>query len=266
MDPGGLVRCEDPLRAEVERLRTELCMREAEYDELMCQRRPAVMAEYMLAIGHLELRLYRLRCDCARLARRIDMLRAALNRGDTPDTEAIDAALDAEFAEFEKTVSQMIGELNDALARRDMEALTPEEVREIREVYYRIVKRLHPDVNPGSGPEMLEMYTRAVEMYRRGDLVGLRIIEAALADPSSLPDSSQLLEAERDRLRGLLEKLSARIREVEASHPFDKAPLLRDPELLERRRAELEEAIAGMEEQREMLKMEMEGLGWNSLQ
>ena len=109
----------------------------------------------MLAIGHLELRLYRLRCDCARLARRIDMLRAALNRGDTPDTEAIDAALDAEFAEFEKTVSQMIGELNDALARRDMEELTPEEVREIREVYYRIVKRLHPDVNPGSGPEML---------------------------------------------------------------------------------------------------------------
>lgn len=160
----------------------------------------------------------------------------------------------------------MVGELNDALARRDMEALTPEEVREIREVYYRIVKRLHPDVNPGSGPEMLEMYTRAVEMYRRGDLVGLRIIEAALADPSSLPDSSQLLEAERDRLRGLLEKLSARIREVEASHPFDKVPLLRDPELLERRRAELEEAMAGMEEQREMLKMEMEGLGWNSLQ
>lgn len=87
-----MVRCEDPLRAEVERLRTELCMREAEYDELMCQRRPAVMAEYMLAIGHLELRLYRLRCDCARLARRIDMLRAALNRGDAPDTEAIDAA------------------------------------------------------------------------------------------------------------------------------------------------------------------------------
>ncbi len=262
MDPGGLVRCEDPLRAEVERLRTELCMREAEYDELMCQRRPEVMAEYMLAIGHLELRLYRLRCDCARLARRIDMLRAALNRGDAPDTEAIDTVLDAEFAEFEKTVRQMIGELNDALARRDMEALTPEEAREIREVYYRVVKRLHPDVNPGSGPEMLEMYTRAVEMYRRGDLVGLRIIEAALADPSSLPDSAQLLEAERDRLRDLLDKLSARIREVEASHPFDKVPLLRDPELLARRRAELEGAIADMEERKGMLEMEMEELRW----
>ena len=49
---------------------------------------------------------------------------------------------------------------------------------------------------------------------------------------------------------------------MEASHPFDKVPLLRDPELLARRRAELEGAIADMEERKGMLEMEMEELRW----
>ena len=154
--------CEN-LKAEVERLRTELSMLMLEYDELRFVFCKNIETEYMLKLGSLEYRAYEAQCTALRLKREIELIQARKNRQEKIDLENITGILDWEFAEYAENLNKQIDKINQALDRSQSEQLPEDESQELKRLYRKIVKALHPDIHPDISPEQLEFYQQIAE-------------------------------------------------------------------------------------------------------
>lgn len=68
------------LKAEVEKLRTELSMLLLEQDELVYVECKNIEMAYMLSLGNLEYQVYELHCAVLRLKRKTELIQAKKNR------------------------------------------------------------------------------------------------------------------------------------------------------------------------------------------
>ena len=137
-------------------------------------------------------------------------------------------------------------QMQEALCRIGCPALKPEDAEDLRKLYRKLVRRLHPDVNPDGTENDLKLFQQAVEAYRNGDLSAMRIL-SVLADTGGKAlqnDSLAVLEAERERLNACLETVRARAEKVRNSFPYVLRDMLEDP--------------AGIEEYRHSLKIRIE--------
>ena len=236
----------DELKAQVEKLRTELSMLVVERDELVYVECRNIEAAYMLAIGGLEYKAHEVQCAVLRLKRKIQMLQARKNRQEAIFLPEIEEALDTEFAEYKAKLDEQIEKMNAALEHSRCDVLTDEETREIKKAYRSIVKALHPDLNPGQDESRLRLFYHAVAAYENGDLEAIRIIAAMIAE-TSVPDETEnaltLLFREKDRLIALVEGLKDKIAKIKTEYPYTMKTILQSADATAARKAELQAKI-----------------------
>lgn len=118
---------------------------------------------------------------------------------------------------------------------------------EIKALYRKIVKALHPDANPNQPKEEKEMYLEAVTAYNEGDLDKLRKI-AAMIDSGSFDESGNIINDEEnlESLREIIEYLKAGIESLENeiyniknSFPYTMKEFLSDEKAVADRKLEL---------------------------
>jgi methyl-accepting chemotaxis protein len=122
-------------------------------------------------------------------------------------------------------------------------------------LYRKIVKILHPDLNPDLTEAQKELFYHAVAAYESGDLQTLQVICEMLSDPEDLDCSETTmvrLAHEKERLRKLLNALLEEIGQIKSQFPFTVKELLQSPEKIAARKAELNELI---EQYRVMISM-----------
>lgn len=247
-DPGTIINYPDyeKLRAEVEKLRTELSMLVLEKDELFLVECRNIEMMYMLAVGGLEYKVYQLECQVLRLKRKAELIQARKNRQERIFVPEIEEALDAEFTEYQARLEEKINRVNAAIERSHSQALSDEDARELKKLYRSIVKVLHPDLHPELSDTKLQLFYNAVRAYENGDLEEMRIISAMVGE-SELPDIKQdgmtTLAKEKTRLKDLLKNLRDRIAQIKMEYPYTMKAFVRDPKQVEERKAELEAAI-----------------------
>lgn len=242
----------DELRAEIEKLRTELSMLLLERDELQLVICKNIEAAYMLEFGGLEYQMYEARCLALRLKRKIELIQAKKNRQEKIYISEIEKLLDREFDEYQKRLDDLIGKMNEALERRTWAVLTEEDAREIKRLYRKVVKMLHPDLNPDLSEAQVHLFYHAVEAYQRGDLAALRVIGEMVGvdlSPEHDADGRSQLGEERNRLRALLQKVNESIAEIKANYPYTMKEVLEDPKRLEQKKKELEQMLRLFREQ-----------------
>ena len=236
----------DELKAQVEKLRTELSMLVVERDELVYVECRNIEAAYMLAIGGLEYKAHEVQCAVLRLKRKIQMLQARKNRQEAIFLPEIEEALDTEFAEYKAKLDEQIEKMNAALEHSRCDVLTDEETREIKKAYRSIVKALHPDLNPGQDESRLRLFYHAVAAYENGDLEAIRIIAAMIAE-TPVPDETEnaltLLFREKDRLIALVEGLKDKIAKIKTEYPYTMKTILQSADATAARKAELQAKI-----------------------
>jgi hypothetical protein len=97
----------------------------------------------------------------------------------------------------------------------------------------------------------MQLFQNAVTAYGNGDLDGLRIIAAMVAEPAPLydgPDATAQLTKEKERLSTLLRKVKDRIAGIKTEYPYTMKPVVQSPEKTEARKVELQEYIARLRE------------------
>lgn len=163
----------------------------------------------------------------------------------------IEDALDHEFLEYQKRLDEQMDKMNDALERSKVEPLSEEESRELKILYRKVVKALHPDMNPEITDAQARLFDQAVSAYKNGDLPAMRLIDEMVGGGPVLTDQENMavkLSKEKDRLNSLLERVKKEIGKIKTKYPYTMKEFLEDSEKLERRREELEKILEQYQE------------------
>lgn len=236
----------EKLKSEVEKKCTELSMLLLERDELQFVICKNIETEYMLKLGSIEYKAYEAQCAALRLKRKIDLIQAKKNRQEKIIISAIEETLDEEFAEYQKQLDEQIDKVNAAIKRSKAEVLSDEENKELKKLYRKIAKALHPDINPDVSEAQVQLFDNAVSAYKSGDLGTLRIISEMVGNnplPEQHKDAMTQLVEERERLEGLLESIRESIENIKSEYPYTMKDILEDTKKTEQKKQELESVI-----------------------
>ena len=111
----------------------------------------------MLKLGSLEYKAYEAQCAVMRLKRKVELIQAKKNRQEKVNIAKIDERLDVEFYEYQQKLNEQIDKMNEALEHSKAEYLSEEESKELKKLYRKIVKALHPDINPEVSLEQVRL-------------------------------------------------------------------------------------------------------------
>lgn len=234
------------LKSEVEKMRTELSMLLLERDELQFVICKNIETEYMLKLGSMEYKAYEAQCAALRLKRKLELIQAKKNRQETVILSEIEETLDNEFAEYQEQLDAQIDKMNDALKRSKTAVLSDEENKELKTLYRKIVKALHPDMNPGVSKAQIQLFDNAVSAYKNGDLETLRMIYEMVGNnplPEQHKDAMTQLVEERERLQGLLKSIKESMDAIKSAYPYTMKGILEDTEKTAQKKQEFESIL-----------------------
>lgn len=235
----------EELKKAVAKLRAEIQLLLQERDELLYVVCKNLEMEYMLRVGALECQAFKEECEYLRLKRKAELIQAHINRRQKPDIKIIDEMLEREFKEYQEKLNIQYETLEKMIERSKGRVLSEKEHKELKKIYYRIVKALHPDLNPNISEREKALFLQAVQAYEDGDLMRIKILNEAVADPKEIIEmnTSSQLSKEKNRLENVLKAIHADIAAIKGRFPYNiKADILND-EWIERRRTELQNAI-----------------------
>ncbi len=127
------------------------------------------------------------------------------------------------------------------------------ELPNAKEMFRKIVKKLHPDMNPDITEREKELFNKAVKSYQNGDIATLQeIYDEVFCAGEAEADGKELTLEELTEIKHKLEtriaQLQAEIKEIKADFPYREKDLLDNQERLDKLRREMEEIIRQNEE------------------
>ena len=237
----------EKLKNEVENMRTKLSMLLLERDELQFVICKNIEMEYMMKLGSIEYKAYEAQCVTLRLKRKIELIQTKKNRQEKVIFSEIEEVLDSEFAEYQKQLDEQINKMNEALKRSKAEILTDEESKELKKLYRKIVKALHPDIHPDVSKAQFHLFDNAVQAYKNGDLNTLRIIGEMIGNDSlsqQYDDALTQLTEEKNRLQNLLKVIKDSIEKIKSEYPYTMKEIIEDKGKTEIKKQELESILS----------------------
>lgn len=237
----------EDLKNAVKKLRAEIPRLLQERDELLHVVCKNLEMQYMLKVGALECQAFKEECDYLRLKRKAELIQAHINRREDPDMRQIDRMLERELEDYHKKLNAQYEALEKMIEYSKGKVLGEKEQKELKETYYRIVKILHPDLNPNISEREKALFLQAVQAYQDGDLARIKIINEAIADSKEIleTNSSSQLNKEIDRLGDVLAAIHADIAAIKGRFPYNKKADILNDEWIKQRREELQGAIDG---------------------
>lgn len=224
--------------------------------------KPNLLAIYQKKIGLWELKLLRMRTEVARCRRTVELAQAAINQGEKPDWVAIEGELELEFLQWKEKIREATEAIKAAESYLTT-PLSPQDSNQLKKLYYALVKRLHPDMNPGLDEEQQLLWQRVQEAYERSNLEELKALTLLLEKNSSLPvsvSSLEQLQEEGKLLSGHIMAAIARIEKIKSVPPFTIENDLMDQDWVDARRAEIDRQTAEQTRLRDILLEQLERL------
>lgn len=213
-------------------------------------------ALYVRTFGDLILDLFIKKIECIQKKKTIEYCQAALNHGRSVDQNALQAYLEKEMQEFQKQLQDMIKDHESSLKAG---AVTQKDLLEIKRIYYKLVKLIHPDINPAvtTSPELMDLWHRVSTCYSCNDLQSLleldvlvhKALESADLDDLEIPDiEDKIFELEKE------------IQHIMDTDPYQYKFLLDDTRAVETKKEDLKKELKTYEDYGRQLDEVLEGI------
>ena len=250
------------LKEEYERLQLEYAALVAERDELENSEGPRLTALYMEAVGQLQYEVLVLRYEIALLKQKRDLLQAYKNRGEKADLNYVDEQVEATAKTYNENIQREEEKIKQAKAyieeqKEEEKKNQEDEKRELRDLYRKLVHRLHPDLHPEQTEWEKELFLKIQEAYEKGDLERLRELakqlEAGMPADAVDNETTEEWEERVNQLKEEIAKIREEIARILQGFPFTYRERLNDPEWIAQTRDMLRKEIAELEKEKTRL-------------
>jgi hypothetical protein len=192
-----------------------------EEDNLIRHEKPVLLIKYGLEIGQYVLQYLQKNLEFMQLRRKIELMQASINRGENVDMGAIEEKLQVEFKAWIEQISTLNQEISYAKSA-SLIAVDENISREIKILYKKLVRRLHPDLNKNLTEREKLLWNRLTLAYESFDLEAMKNIEILLDSEEPVKENSSLEEM-RSRYEKLWEKVlqaQEKLKTIRMSFPF----------------------------------------------
>ena len=215
-----------------------------QYEQLLLQkdqyRREAaqIRISYTREFGDLINRVFEKKIACIRLKKTIALCQTFINRGETVDLDMINAVVEKEMTAYQEQLWRMLEETRSA---KNCRVISAAAAAEIKRLYRKLAKQLHPDINPltGTSPKLSDLWNRIVIAFHGNnleELEELNILAAAALEKLGAEE----ITIEIPNIGEKIEFLEKEINEILTSKPYIFKHILDDPEQSEEKRKALE--------------------------
>ena len=250
------------LKEEYERLQLEYAALVAERDELENSEEPRLIALFMEAVGQLQYEVLVLQYEIALLKQKRDLLQAYKNRGEKADLNYVDEQVEATAKTYNENIQREEEKIKQAKAyieeQKEEEKKNQEDDKhELRNLYRKLVHRLHPDLHPEQTEWEKELFLKVQDAYEKGDLERLRELAQQLEAgmPADAVDNETTEEWE-ERVKQLKEeivKIREELEKILQKFPFTYRERLNNPEWIAQTQDVLRKEIAELEKEKARL-------------
>ncbi len=211
-----------------------------------------VQQRFIELFGDLRLEMLKVEIEIAKIKKEMEYLVRKKNRNESYDLEEMDdfvnQALEGMKAQYERMKQEQTQLKNKKM-------LSQEEVKEIKRLYRRLVKLVHPDLNPHQTKEQKELWHQLQEAYRNNDLAWLRELNVLIVfktkghEEVEIEDLEDKIEAVREEIALLKEEDLYQMREL----VFDEEWIDAYKEQYERERSDFEVYLRSLQKEKEKL-------------
>ena len=247
------------LKEEYERLQLEYAALVAERDELENSEGPRLTALYMEAVGQLQYEVLVLRYEIALLKQKRDLLQAYKNRGEKADLNYVDEQVEATAKTYNENIQREEEKIKQAKAyieeQKEEEKKNQEnEKRELRDLYRKLVHRLHPDLHPEQTEWEKELFLKVQDAYEKGDLEKLRELaqqlEAGMPADAVNNETTEEWEERVNQMKAEIAKIREEIEKILQEFPFTYRERLNNPEWIAQTQDMLRKEIPELEKEK----------------
>jgi hypothetical protein len=243
------------LLGRLEALKTELAKLVSDRDYLLNTVKINLEVKYYTTLGKKQYELVQLSNEILRLRRKIELIQAALNRGEQPVLVDIEKTLNQELDKWIQEMRDLAEKIRRSDIIQQLPVLTPKDTRELKRLYRELVRKLHPDINPHLPENFHYLWGRVLTAYENGDLEELQMLSLLFLeqDPSSTAISTEeQLTADIARLIGKVEELLKELAKIQEQFPFTYQGKLDDEDWIRAEQEAIQKKIDEMQQQKEI--------------
>ena len=214
--------------------------------------------EYFRQFGELIADVFQVRIDCIALKKSISFCQMKINAGEEIDPISMQEYIDANMVAYKDQLQDLLAQVK---AGKSMEPISRLDVEEIKKIYRRVAKRLHPDICPltAEDPELMELFQRVLIAYRTNDLKAIReaetLINRYLKELGEEPLPMEIYD-----LPEKISDLETEIANLVNTEPYAYRALLEDDDAVEKRHQELADEIEYYQNYKQELQTHLESL------
>lgn len=234
------------------------------YEELLIRRdnlqKEAFMLdrEFVRVFGDRILKIFELKLECIRKKKTINFCQAAINHGGTVDQDKLQQYLEEEMAVYQAQLEAMVKDNN---AAKDTHSVSEIDMLEIKKIYRRLAKLLHPDINPKTSEieELRDLWERIAIAYKCNNLKDIKELEIlATAALKTLGEGE--IKIEIPDIDDKIKEVETEIENIRNTDPYMYKFILENPEAVKEKNAAYDEEFASYEEYGKQLDEILKGL------
>ncbi|MBO4902098.1 MAG: hypothetical protein J5518_04840 [Lachnospiraceae bacterium] len=237
----------------------ELLMRRDEVKKQAFQYERAYVREF----GELILEVFQMKLECIRKKKTIEFCQIFANRGEAVDQEKLQEYLAKELAEYQKQLNDMIV---DNEAAKKYERVSEADLLKIKRIYHRLVKLIHPDINPevAANADLNDLWQRLVIAYNCNDLKEMEEVEVLVSAALDKLGTGTVLIMIPDIENKILE-LEEEIERIKNTDTYQYRYLLEDKEAVAQKKQELKDELKEYEDYGKQLDEILDGMIQNGV-
>lgn len=239
----------------------------SKYEELLTRRdevrKQAFQYEraYVREFGDLILQIFQIKVECIRKKKTIEYCQVYINRGQSVDQDALQKHLQKELEGYQIQLDNMI---KDNEAAKKHEHVSEADMLKIKRIYHKLVKKIHPDINPitSENEELMGLWERLLIAYNCNDLKEMEEAEVLV---NAVLEKLNLvtIDITIPNIDEKIEEIQAEIDKIMSTDPYQYKLLLEDSEAVEQKKQELRDELKEYEDYGKQLDEMLDGMFLN---